>query len=222
MERKVKAVIFDLDDTLIRSNVDFIEMRSRMIDFLRKYLPFPVDLDTSKSTHEITEYAVRLLKEHGQSEMIPQAMNELNRIMTEVELKHVSKAKLMDGVLQTLNRLKDAKIKIGVLTRSCRKYTDETLRATGLSALVDEVATRDETNTPKPDPTQVYSLMKRMRVRPEEVVLVGDHPIDALCAKNAGVSFVGVLTGRLTGEQPKQFAEKVLPSVRELPDLLGL
>jgi phosphoglycolate phosphatase len=222
MDRKVKAVIFDLDDTLIRSNVDFMEMRSRMIDFLKRYLPFPVDLNTNKSTHEITECAVRLLKEHGKSEMIPRVIGELNSIMTDVELKHVSKARLIDGVIQSLNRLRRAGIRIGVLTRSCRKYTDQTLKATGLSTFVDEVATRDDSNTPKPDPSQVHTLLKRMHVGPDQVVMVGDHPIDALCAKNAGVSFVGVLTGRLRSEQPKQFAEKVLPSVKELPDLFGM
>jgi ClpP class serine protease len=35
-------------------------------------------------------------------------------------------------------------MKIGILTRSCRKYTDDVLRATALSGFVDEVAARDE------------------------------------------------------------------------------
>ena len=52
MQKNVKAVIFDLDDTLISSNINFIEMSS-MIDFLKHYMPFPVDLDATKSTHEI-------------------------------------------------------------------------------------------------------------------------------------------------------------------------
>jgi len=222
MQKNFKAVIFDLDDTLISSNINFIEMRSGMIDFLKHYMPFPVDLDTTKSTHEIMEYAVSLLKERGHPEMIPKARSELNRIMTDVELRHISKARLIDGVIQTLNKLREARVRIGILTRSCRNYAEETLRATGLSTFVDEVATRDDSNSPKPDPCQVYLLLERMHVRSEDAVMVGDHPTDALCARNAGVRFVGVLTGRLIGEQSKQFRENALPSVRELPALLGL
>jgi len=220
MVKSFSAVIFDLDDTLIKSNIDFIEMRNAMIDFLRQNLPFGIELDTSKSTYEIIQYAIRMLNEHGLSDTVLHVTSELNRIMTDIEMKYVSKAKLIEGVAEVLNRLKSKGIKIGILTRSCRKYTDEMLRASELSVLVDEVAARDDSDSPKPDPSQVYSLMKRMSVKSDDVVMVGDHPIDWLCAKNAGIRFVGVLTGRWAKEQEQQLGEAVVPSVRELPDLL--
>ncbi len=96
------------------------------------------------------------------------------------------------------------------------------LVATGLSEFVDEVATRDDSANPKPDPSQIYWLIERMKVSSHEVVMVGDHPVDALCARNAGIAFVGVLTGSWSEEQTKQLGSTVIRSVKELPDLLGI
>lgn len=215
----LKAVIFDLDHTLIRSHIDFMEMRARMVDYLKHNLSIQPDL--SKSTYEMTIEATRFMEERGLAEKIPRLLQDLNRIMTDVEMKYVSNAEVIDGTVQTIKRLKAAGMKIGILTRSCREYAEQTLKTTGLSDLVDEVAARDDGEKPKPDPSQVYWLMERMNVGSDSVVMVGDHPIDSLCAKNAGIGFVGVLTGSWGKEQVKELGSVVVPSVKELPDVLG-
>jgi phosphoglycolate phosphatase len=220
MTKNLRAVIFDLDDTLIRSNINFMEMRSALIDFLTSNLPFAIELDTSKSTYEIIQYAIAVLNEHGLSNIVSNVTTKLNRVMTGIEMKYVSNAKPIEGAVEALSTLRNKGVKIGILTRSCRKYTDDVLRATALSGFVDEVAARDDSDTPKPDPSQVYYLMKRMNVKPTDVVMVGDHTVDQLCARNAGVRFIGVLTGRLANEQHEKLGETVVPSVRELPNIL--
>jgi len=222
LSAKAKAVIFDLDHTLIVSGIDFPEMKGKIVDYLRQRVPSSEQLDASRPTYEITQSAVQILRRHGLSHIVPEALEEVNRIMSDTEMRHVSKARLMEGAAQTLKRLKDADVKIGILTRSCRRYVDKVLAATGLSMLVDEVAARDDCNSPKPDPTQVYLLMQKMNVKPDETVMVGDHPVDSLCARNSGIRFVGVLTGSWGAEQVKQLGSTVIPSVRELPDLLGV
>jgi len=220
--KAVRAVIFDLDHTLIVSGIDFPEMKAKIISYLRERIPSSEELDDGRPTYEITRSAVQILQRHGLSEAVPEVLDEVNRIMTDIEMKYVSKARLIEGAAHALKRLKDAGIKVGILTRSCRNYTDEVLRATGLSVLVDEVAARDDCTNPKPDPTQVYLLMQKMNVKPGETVMVGDHPVDSLCARNSGVRFVGVLTGSWGTEQTAQLGSTVIPSVRELPDLLGV
>jgi len=113
-------------------------------------------------------------------------------------------------------------MKVGILTRSCRKYADEVLRTTGLSVFVDAVAARDDCENPKPDPRQVYWLLDRMKLELHDVVMVGDHPTDSLCARNARIAFVGVLTGSWGPEQVRQLGSTVVPSVKDLPELLEL
>ena len=220
--KAVRAVILDLDHTLIMSGIDFPEMKAKIISYLRGHIPPPEELDSGRPTYEMTRSAVQILQKQGLSEAIPEVLDEINRIMTDTEMKYVSKARLIEGAADSLKRLRDAEMKVGILTRSCRKYTDEVLKATGLSALVDEVAARDDCTNPKPDPTQVYQLMQKMNVKPDETIMVGDHPVDSLCARNSGVRFVGVLTGSWGAEQIAQLGSTVIPSVRELPNLLGV
>jgi phosphoglycolate phosphatase len=136
-------------------------------------------------------------------------------------MNSVAKATMIDGAYETLNVLRAARVRIGVLT-SCRKYAIEGLKETGLASLIDEIAARDDCEKPKPHPSHVYWLMKRMGVEPNTVIMVGDHPTDSVCAKNAHVEFVGVLTGSWGAEQTKQLGPTAISSVKELPTLLGL
>jgi phosphoglycolate phosphatase len=218
----VKAVIFDLDHTLVVSGIDFAEMKSSIVSYLKERIPCSDQLDATKPTYEIAESASQILWSHGLSEAIPKVLNEINRIMTETEMKYVSKARLIEGAPETLKRLKSAGVKIGILTRSCRKYTDEILLKTGLSEFVDYVEARDDCANPKPDPTQMHLLMQKMKVKPDETIMVGDHPVDSLCARNSGVRFVGVLTGSWDAERTAQLGQTVIPSVKDLPRLLGI
>mgnify|MGYP001030020794 FL=1 len=222
MSVKARAVIFDLDHTLIMSGIDFPEMKAKIVNYLRQNLPSSEQVDSSRPTYEITQSAIHILQKHKLSRMVPEVVEEINRIMTDTEMKYVSQARLIEGAAEALKRLKNAGMKVGILTRSCRRYTDEVLKETGLSALVDEVAARDDCASPKPDPTQVYLLMQKMNTKPDVTIMVGDHPVDSLCARNSGVRFVGVLTGSWGSEQGTQLGSTIIPSVKELPGLLGV
>ena len=222
MNKAVKAIIFDLDHTLIMSGIDFSEMKNRIIEYLERRFSSLGKLDKNRPTYEIIRSVSEALQKQGLSESIPKTTEEINKTMNDVEMKYASAATPIEGAVPTLGRLKAAGIKIGILTRSCRQYTEEVLKNTGLSAFVDAVAARDDCPNPKPDPEQAYWLMEKMQVNRDEVIMVGDHPIDALCAKNAGIGFVGVLTGSWKTEQTKQLGPAVIPSVSELPDLLNV
>jgi HAD superfamily hydrolase (TIGR01549 family) len=215
-------VIFDLDHTLVKCDIDFSEMKTQMLGYLEGNLKLPLGLGINRSTYEIISRTVEYLQENDRSDAVPGIIKEINRIMTDTEMKYVSKATLIEGATETLGKLKRAGLRIGILTRSCRDYTNQVLKSTGLSTLVDEVAARDDSDNPKPDPVQVYGLMEKMKVGSEEVVMVGDHPIDLICAKNAGIEFIGVLTGSWETGQRKQLGPVTIPSVKELPALLGL
>jgi HAD superfamily hydrolase (TIGR01549 family) len=219
--KKFKAVIFDLDHTLIRSHIDFHEMKANIVNYLRDKLP-SAELDDKMTTYEVTRRATEFMETHGLSKDIPKTVSELNRIMTNTEMKYVSNAALIEGAAEALKKLKAAGMKIGILTRACREYANQTLKTTGLATLVDEVAARDDCDNPKPDPSQVYWLMEKMKVKSDNVIMVGDHPIDSLCARNAGISFVGVLTGSWGAEQVEQLGPNILPSVKQLPEYLGV
>jgi len=135
-------------------------------------------------------------------------------------MEQVDSVSVIPGVSETVKLLKEKGIKIGILTRSCREYALKSLETTGLSKLVDSVAARDDIDRPKPDPDQVIMLANKMNVKLEETLMVGDHPIDALCAKNSNVHFIGVLTGSSDADAFKKIGCRFIGSVNDLPRML--
>ena len=118
MSAKVRAVIFDLDHTLISSGIDFPEMKAKIASHLKQRLPSSEQVDSSRPTYEMTQSAIHILQKHELSHMLPEVVEEINTIMTDTEMKYVSHARLIEGAAEALKRLKNAGMKVGILTRS--------------------------------------------------------------------------------------------------------
>jgi len=218
--RSIAAVIFDLDGTLIRSSIDFVKMKNRIIAHFRSLGVDSEDFSSSRPTFEIVQKGIERLKKKSSEEIVSEVRRQIDQIMTDVEMEHVDSVSAIAGVSETVKLLKEKGIKIGILTRSCREYALRSLQTTGLSKLVDFVAARDDVDRPKPDPDQVIMLAQKLNVKLEETLMVGDHPIDALCAKNSNIRFVGVLTGSSEADAFKKIGCDVIGSVNDLPQLL--
>ena len=218
--RSVKAVIFDLDGTLIKSKIDFVKMKNMIIDHFRSLGVNSEDFSPSRPTFEIVQKGIELFRKKWPEGIVSEVRRHIDKIMTDVEMEQIDSVSVIAGVSETMKLLKEKRIKIGILTRSCREYALKSLETAGLSKLVDSVAARDDVDRPKPDPNQVIMLAKKLNVKLEETLMVGDHPIDALCAKNSNVHFIGVLTGSSDADAFKKIGCKFIGSVNDLPRLL--
>jgi len=218
--RSITAVIFDLDGTLIKSNIDFVKMKNMIIAHFRGLGVDSEDFSSSRPTFEIVRKGIELLEKTRPEEIVSMTRRRINEIMTDVEMEQVDSVSAIAGVSETMKWLKERGIKIGILTRSCREYALKSLENTGLLELVDFVAARDDVDKPKPDPDQVVMLAQKMNVNLEETLMVGDHPIDALCAKNSNAHFIGVLTGSSKADAFKKIGCEFIGSVNGLPMLL--
>ncbi len=218
--RSIKAVIFDLDGTLIRSSIDFVKMKNRIIAYFRGLGVGSEYLSPSRSTFEIVQKGIELLRKTASTEDVSIARRRINQIMTEIEMEQVSSVSAIPNVSKTMKWLRQKGIKIGILTRSCREYALKSLESSRLLKLVDYVAARDDVDRPKPDPDQVVMLADKMDVDLEETLMVGDHPIDALCARASNVRFIGVLTGSSEADAFKKIGCEFITSASDLPRLL--
>ena len=218
--RSITAVIFDLDGTLIRSSIDFVKMKNLIIAHLRSLGVDSEDFSSSRPTFEIVLKGIGMLRKKWPEQRVSRVRRHIDQIMTDVEMEQVDSVSIIPGVSETVKLLKEKGIKIGILTRSCREYALRSLEATGLSKLVDFVAARDDIDRPKPDPDQVIMLAQKLNAKLEETLMVGDHPIDALCARNSNVRFIGVLTGSSDVYAFRKIGCNVIDSVNDLPKLL--
>jgi HAD superfamily hydrolase (TIGR01549 family) len=90
------------------------------------------------------------------------------------------------ALLQRLNR---AGVKVGVVTNCSRGSAVAMLQIARLLPLIDILITNEDVERPKPDPEGLQKAMKALNVSPEDVIYIGDQPIDSRTAYNAGVYY---------------------------------
>jgi len=187
----LKAVIFDLDGTLINSAIPFKKMKSEIIQYLESEGATPGLLNDGMLNFEITGKAEENLRRKGISEEeIRGILRQVSRIMNRFELESLDNATLMEDVHETLTYLRAKGLKLGIMTRSCREYAGKILDKFGLGGFFDAVVARDDVEDPKPNPKHAFHLLGLLAVPAEEALYVGDHWSDGECAKKAGLKFV--------------------------------
>ncbi|MDF2153516.1 HAD-IA family hydrolase [Vibrio sp. CAU 1672] len=156
---KIKAVVFDLDNTLVSSDMNFTE--------LRRQLGCPADqdlldfIDNADHPH---------FKEHA------------HNIILNYELTDAEHSQPMQGCHELLSHLHQSVIKTAIITRNCINATHRKLEHNQIS--VERVITR-ECFPAKPDPLALQTLAKEWRLLPDEVLYVGDYLYDLQVAYNA-------------------------------------
>ena len=219
----VKAVAFDLDDTLIRTTVDFKRMKQEIIHLFGTLGLDEEMLSTSELTYMIIERGTDLLAAQGASDArLKEIRTEITGIMNRVELESIPRVEAMPGAHEVLLELRKRGIRIGVVTRGCRAYALTALERAGLSGAIDVVLARDDVDRPKPDPAHLMELVARLGVSRGEILSVGDHRTDYECAQAAQIPFIGITSGDSTLADLVKADQRaaVLESIGELPEFL--
>ncbi len=216
--RPIKVIVFDLDGTLVLSAVDFLEMKKRVMEYIMEHYPSLAEEVDSSSNREVLQRFSRLLP---QGALRDREMAELNRIMDAVELEAVESLRPACRIRELILQLRSMGLRVAILTRSCERYTTEVLRRYGISGLLDAVSCRNHGFPVKPDPESIRRLAELLHLQPDEMLLVGDHPMDGQCAKLAGALFVAVSYGSSGPEKLEKFDPiAILDDLDELPRLI--
>ena len=98
---------------------------------------------------------------------------------------------IASGALELLDGLRTSGISMGIVSNNRTSIRDELVK-TGLASYFDEVVISEEVGLYKPDPRILLYACQKLGVSCEEVIYVGDHPYDVVCAHEAGVQAVWV------------------------------
>jgi HAD superfamily hydrolase (TIGR01509 family) len=185
-----KAVLFDLDGTLVDSMGAYFEVAR---------------LAAQPHGLEVTEQDIRRSLATGSnfwSGVIPQdrydgealrktmsahAVREWPRVLRE-------RGRLYDELAQTLDALKSLDITLGIAS-GARPEVLELLREEGILDRFDAVVLGADVVRHKPDPEVILKCLRELHVAPEDAIYIGDSQVDIQASRAAGVRAVGVLTG---------------------------
>lgn len=182
MLNNIKAVLFDLDGTLIDSMSVWKKID---IEFLGYYgLELPKDLQSSIEGMSFTETAEYFKKRFQFKETVEEIKNIWNQMAYE---HYTTNIPLKEGVLPFLQYLRKSGIKTGIATSNSIALVQGVLESKGIDHLFDTIMTACEVKAGKPSPEVYLKTAKRLQVKPEECLVFEDIPMGILAGKNANM-----------------------------------
>lgn len=173
----IKAILFDLDGTLIDTNELIIECFQYALKE-HKDLEVPRE-DVIKTFGEPLIFAMQKYDEKNVEEL-------LDLFRKQQEKRHDILATECTGVTEGIKALKEAGLRIALVTSKRRPMTERGLRLIGLDKYMEAVVTFEDTESHKPKGGPALKACELLGVKPEETIMVGDSHNDILCGKDAG------------------------------------
>jgi HAD superfamily hydrolase (TIGR01509 family) len=186
-----KAVIFDIDGTLIDSVDQHASAWKEAFEHFGFHFPLP-DI-----RYQIGKGGDKLVKTFLSEDEIAKHGKQIEEFRGEVfKRKFADRLRPFPGVRELFESLHGKGLKIGLATSAKKEEVDRYEKLLKIEGLVDAVTTKDDVEHSKPDP-DVLEIVRRVlgNLEPADCVFVGDSPHDATAAVRDGMHMVGVLCG---------------------------
>ena len=208
MNRKIKAVIFDMDNTLLELNVDWKGLTNE-IDY---------DYFEGKYSHLTPHKFFVAFFSKLLNMLTKKQQKEIREKRLEKEMEGLATGTCFPyrGILKSLSK----RYKLGVVSGNYRPTILKALQKCGYRKFIKVVVSIDDVPESKPSPLPILAALKKLRVKPENAVYVGDHPDDIKAARNAGTYAIGVLTAKRNYDTKLEEADIVIKNLFELESAL--
>jgi phosphoglycolate phosphatase len=130
-------------------------------------------------------------------------------------------SRIYPGVIEALERLRAAKLKLACVTNKAAAFTKPLLEKSGLAALLDAVVSSDEVGRRKPHPAPFLRACELLGVAPAQACVIGDSANDAEGARAAGCRVLLVTYGYNEGRDVRTLdSDGVVDTFGEAADRL--
>ncbi len=210
----IKAVIFDLDDTLYRE-LDFVNQSFRKVaEAMSEYL------EGKQSPEELFQEMVNLMEREGRGEIFDRLCEKYGVDMPVdglVKLYRETRPvlKLYPDGEEILEYLKEKGIKTGLITDGNSQVQHHKIEALGLDKRLDTVLVSYDIGKKKPDPEVYRYCLEKLGCEPGEAVYVGDNPLkDFIGARRLGMKTIRII--RPEGMHMRRTAQEGYEADREV------
>jgi 2-phosphoglycolate phosphatase len=215
---RVRAVLFDMDGTLLDTAPDFVAV----IQAMRAARQLPPSEESS----------VRDVVSGGARAMVANAfdVDPLSEEFETLRLEFLERyqghcavfSRLFDGMAEVLADIEKAGLIWGVVTNKPLRYAEPIMQQLGLAARSATLVCPDHVAHSKPDPEMLTLACRQLDVAPASVIFVGDDLRDIESGRAAGTRTVGVSYGYIhPQDNPRSWgADAVIDHPLELRTLL--
>ncbi|MGK8253265.1 phosphoglycolate phosphatase [Moraxella lacunata] len=223
---KLKAVLFDLDGTLIDTAPDFI----RIIKLMRAKHNHPCPTDTA-IREQVSAGARAMVRLMFGDELANMADTDERMLAYRQEFLDLYEqdicvdSRLFDGLDVLLDALENKGVAWGIVTNKPRYLAEQLLDKLDLAKRCAVLVCPDDVANTKPDPEPMFLACQKLDIDPQNCIYVGDHIRDIQAGRASGMMTVAVGFGYIVpDENPHEWgADKVVDTPDELGRLvLGL
>lgn len=187
MFEKIKAVIFDMDGTLIDSMGVWSQIDREFL--LKRQIAVPSELHRCIEGKSFTETAGYFKERFNLSENIEEIMAEWTAMC---KTHYETRVPLKRGALNLIRYLHARGYKIGMGTSSRHELVEAIFTRHHLHSYFDTVRTSCEVGRGKPFPDIFLKVAEDLEVRPEECLVFEDTLAGVLAGKRAGMKVVAI------------------------------
>ena len=190
MASRTKAVIFDIDGTLI----DSVDGHARAwLEILTKY---GCDIDFPTVRGQIGKGGDQLMPVFLSKDVIETQGKQIERERGELfRTKYLPEVRAFPGARELFQRVQAEGLKAVIASSAKKEELKSYTKIAGIDDLIDDATSSDDAERSKPHPDIFEAALAKLDRATEEVVAVGDTPYDAEAAGKAGIRTVGVLCG---------------------------
>jgi len=218
----VRAVVFDLDGTIVNFNIDRKSVRAEVKKFLgRKGFPLSVFSSEDSVFDILKKVEIRMRSDGEEEQKIARLREDALRILGRYEMEAARITNLVPGALETFRELRRRELKMGVFTVSSETSTETVLGSLGVRDLFDAVITRRSVQELKPGTAPLEATLEALAVKPQEAVVVGKSIQDMSSARELGITAIGIMTDASSRKKlTSAGAQYVIPSLVNLLPLV--
>lgn len=202
MAKPIRAVMFDLDGTLLDTAPDFVVVVNQLlVEENKPTMPAEnIRAGVSNGSKALIRLAFGIEETHEQFERLRQRLLELY-------LAHLAVyTKPFPGISTLLDKLADNNIAWGIATNKPATYTLPLMAALDIHPAPLSVICPDHVARSKPDPESLFLAGKQLNCSPEEIIYIGDHKRDIDCGKGAGSITIAAAYGYVDdGDNPQNW-----------------
>lgn len=186
---RIKAVLLDVDGTLIYSNDAHAQA------YVDAGKELGVEMDFAEVRRRIGMGGDKLLPEVTGIEEESEQGKRITARKKEIFAERLPALQPTPGARELLERLRADGVKLVVATSAKREEMKDILEQAGVAELIEEATSASDAEESKPDPDIVEAALAQAGVPAAEAVMLGDTPYDVQAATRAGVRIIGVRTG---------------------------
>lgn len=210
MVKKYKAIIFDLDGTLINSlPYHFLAFKDLLLEHGIRIADSHLRVLMGLSTEDILKELKKKYKyDYKNLDLREERRFHYFKFLGQRDI-------VFKGAKKLLEKLR-LQYKIAIATGSSPIVFNHSTK-NDFQILFDEVITISNVKKGKPDPEQLFLAAKKLRVKPSDCLMIGDSIYDAMAAKRAKMDFIGLTSGYSSQKDMRKY-----PSVALIKNIVEL